>query len=267
MNRFHNGTTHGPHGDAWRKPHVRLDARLERAAQEYARGALAAAELSSYLAHLDLCELCSSLVLEQRHVDETGAAVLAEVDLEPSADVWERIHEHVERSGARRRGAEPAALDGAAFEHGAFDDSTYENGAVRAVAEQGHNTVQTWKSWEAVESSGLGAPGLSLVAMGASAFEPTAIPGITTRRLAVDRPARRVSMLVRMEPGTRYPSHRHGGAEECYVIAGDLRVGDVNMRAGDFQRAEAGSVHPVQSTDGGCLLLITSSLDDELLES
>jgi hypothetical protein len=39
------------------------------------------------------------------------------------------------------------------------------------------------------------------------------------------------------------------------------------MRAGDFQRAEAGSVHPVQSTDGGCLLLITSSLDDELLES
>jgi len=37
------------------------------------------------------------------------------------------------------------------------------------------------------------------------------------------------------------------------------------MRAGDYQRAETGSTHPVQSTRGGCLLLLTSSLRDELV--
>jgi quercetin dioxygenase-like cupin family protein len=74
-------------------------------------------------------------------------------------------------------------------------------------------------------------------------------------------------MLVRMEPGSSYPGHVHGGPEECYVISGDLRVGDsLHMRAGDYQRVAAGMTHPVQSTDEGCLLLITSSLHDELTE-
>ena len=75
-----------------------------------------------------------------------------------------------------------------------------------------------------------------------------------------------VTMLIRMAPGTAYPAHRHGGAEECYVLEGDLHVGDdIVMHAGDYQRAEAGSTHPVQSTRGGCLLLLTSSLRDELV--
>jgi len=39
------------------------------------------------------------------------------------------------------------------------------------------------------------------------------------------------------------------------------------MHAGDYQRVEVGSEHPVQSTENGCLLFIVSSLHDELLES
>ena len=71
-------------------------------------------------------------------------------------------------------------------------------------------------------------------------------------------------MLVRMEASSSYPAHTHGGSEECYVVSGDLVVGALHMRAGDFQRCEAGSEHPEQRTDGGCLLLITSSLHDRL---
>ena len=37
------------------------------------------------------------------------------------------------------------------------------------------------------------------------------------------------------------------------------------MHAGDYQRASGRSIHPVQSTDGGCLLLIVSSLRDEMV--
>jgi anti-sigma factor ChrR (cupin superfamily) len=74
-------------------------------------------------------------------------------------------------------------------------------------------------------------------------------------------------MLVRMTEGASYPSHRHAAAEECLVLEGDLIVGEDVLRAGDFQRSEAGSVHPPQSTRAGCLLYILSSLEDELLEA
>ena len=84
--------------------------------------------------------------------------------------------------------------------------------------------------------------------------------------LMFDAARRTATMLVRMLPGTQYPSHRHAEAEECLVLEGDLHVGaDLVMHAGDFQRAAKGSVHVPQFTVDGCLLLITSSLEDELL--
>jgi quercetin dioxygenase-like cupin family protein len=119
---------------------------------------------------------------------------------------------------------------------------------------------QVWKRWR-------GTSGLEFFAgADAGAFEPTDVAGIRVRRLFVDEPADRVTMLIRMDPGSAYPAHRHGGAEECFVLEGDLEVGAaLEMHAGDYQRMERGSEHPVQSTRGGCLLLVTSSRHDELL--
>ena len=74
-------------------------------------------------------------------------------------------------------------------------------------------------------------------------------------------------MLVRMAPGSSWPPHRHAGPEECYVLEGDIDVGGTRMTAGSYQRVTAGSEHPRQSTIDGCLLLLISSLHDELLES
>lgn len=86
------------------------------------------------------------------------------------------------------------------------------------------------------------------------------------RRLFVDRAANRMTAMFKMAPGAAYVPHVHGGAEECYVLEGDLHVGDeIMMRAGDYQRAPAGSLHGVQRTEGGCTLLITCSLDDEVV--
>ena len=83
--------------------------------------------------------------------------------------------------------------------------------------------------------------------------------------LFVDRERDYVTMLVRMAPGTSYPCHRHGGAEECYVLQGDLHVAGQVLHSGDHQRADDASEHGVQSTEEGCLLLIVSSQHDELL--
>ena len=74
-----------------------------------------------------------------------------------------------------------------------------------------------------------------------------------------------MTMLVRMEAGSSYPQHIHDGPEECYVLQGDLRVGDEVLGRGDYQRAAPGSRHGIQSTENGCLLFIVSSLTDEII--
>jgi len=123
------------------------------------------------------------------------------------------------------------------------------------------SSPQVWRSWR--EERPIDA---WTFAAREGAFEPTALPGIHVRRLFVDEQADRITMLVRMDAGAAYPAHRHGGAEECYVLEGDLEiVGKQELRAGDYQRMETGSIHPLQRTRNGCLLLITSSRHDELV--
>ncbi|MEZ5962448.1 MAG: cupin domain-containing protein [Planctomycetota bacterium] len=98
-------------------------------------------------------------------------------------------------------------------------------------------------------------------------FVPLRVAGVSARTLHRDDTAGYATVLVRMEPGASYPAHRHGDDEECYVLEGDLQVGDTAMACGDYQVAGKGSVHPVQWTRNGCLLLLRSSLHDELLEA
>ena len=74
-----------------------------------------------------------------------------------------------------------------------------------------------------------------------------------------------VTSLVRIQPGGRYPAHRHHGAEQSWVIEGSCRIGSVSIRAGDFAVAAAGTVHDVLESDEGCVLLIVSSARDEIL--
>jgi anti-sigma factor ChrR (cupin superfamily) len=94
-------------------------------------------------------------------------------------------------------------------------------------------------------------------------FSPA--PGQSIRVLAIDRPQRRFTALVRLEAGARYPAHHHSGAEECYVLEGDLRAGDEVLYAGDFQRALPDSWHEEQWSLQGCVCLIVAPLQ-QLLE-
>jgi len=122
--------------------------------------------------------------------------------------------------------------------------------------------VQPWKAWDALVPRHV--DGMLFVAEDATEWESTAIEGIETRRLFVDPERRCTTMLVRMAPHTSYPPHRHRGVEQCFVVSGDLRSGTIRMKAGDYLLADEQSLHVEQSTEGGCTLLISCSLDDEL---
>jgi anti-sigma factor ChrR (cupin superfamily) len=89
-----------------------------------------------------------------------------------------------------------------------------------------------------------------------------AAPGISVKMLAVDTEKNRVSMLVRLDPGTDYPPHCHAGREELHLLHGELMIDDRKLYPGDYIRAEAGSIdHRVWSETGCTCVLLTSTKD------
>jgi anti-sigma factor ChrR (cupin superfamily) len=119
---------------------------------------------------------------------------------------------------------------------------------------------QIWKAWNRT-------PDLSkwVVRSTEGQWQETGISGVTAKNLFVDSEHQCVTMLVRMTPGSHYPRHRHADTEQCYVIQGDLHVGDQSYQSGDYIRAGAGSMDEDIYTATGCLLFIVSSQHDELL--
>ena len=90
------------------------------------------------------------------------------------------------------------------------------------------------------------------------------LPGLTMKVLAVDRPRGLVTLLVRGEPGARYPAHHHSGPEECYVIRGTVHVDNRVLGPGDFHHADAGSDHGELYTPDGAEVLIVGAIADYL---
>ncbi|MBI3669814.1 MAG: cupin domain-containing protein [Acidobacteria bacterium] len=97
------------------------------------------------------------------------------------------------------------------------------------------------------------------------AWQPGGVAGLSSKLLFVDQERGYNTLLVRMEPGTRYPSHHHVGVEELYLLDGDLIVEGQTMRAGDYCRAEPDSIHGESRTETGCLFVLRASQHDELV--
>ena len=89
-------------------------------------------------------------------------------------------------------------------------------------------------------------------------------PGISVKLLATDAENHRVSMLVRLAPGTDYPPHRHAGIEELHLLDGELMIDDRKLCPGDYSRAEAESVDSRIWSETGCTCVLITSLKDVL---
>ncbi|MGH7357655.1 MAG: cupin domain-containing protein [Candidatus Rokuibacteriota bacterium] len=90
-------------------------------------------------------------------------------------------------------------------------------------------------------------------------------PGISCKVLATDAEQSRVSMLVRLAPGTDYPPHRHGGVEELHLLQGELIVDGQTFHPGDYRQAEAGAIDRRVWSETGCTCVLITSLHDALL--
>ena len=73
-----------------------------------------------------------------------------------------------------------------------------------------------------------------------------------------------VSMLVRFAPGASVADHRHALDEDCLVLEGEMFLGDILLRSGDYQLAPAGGSHFGETSDVGVLFFFHGALDPVL---
>jgi anti-sigma factor ChrR (cupin superfamily) len=84
------------------------------------------------------------------------------------------------------------------------------------------------------------------------------VPGIDLKTLFKDVKSGRTTMLLRMEPGASFPAHHHGDDEQCLVLQGDIRWGELVYEEGDFVVMANETTHPRIHTVNGNLLLIVA---------
>jgi anti-sigma factor ChrR (cupin superfamily) len=200
--------------------HTTVDEEAAGRAALYALGALEGAEAREFEEHVAAgCAACAAELREFETV--AGDLGLAAPEAEPPASVRARLLALVSEEGG-------------------------ESGAQEATRDDEPNLLRD------------AAPGFLVVRAGEGRWRPTEDGGVSFKLLFADRERGTVTTLVRMEPGSRIRSHRHLGVEQCLVLEGDVRSGQVGMRAGDFNCSLPGSVHEELVSDGGALLLLVS---------
>lgn len=99
--------------------------------------------------------------------------------------------------------------------------------------------------------------GTATVRGGEQGFEPFG-DGIVRKLLVADDGAGRETALYRLDPGSFFETHSHTHLEECWVLEGDVLVGDFPVHTGDMHLAWPGYDHPRVLAPNGALLLIKS---------
>ena len=70
--------------------------------------------------------------------------------------------------------------------------------------------------------------------------------------------------LWRLKPGAIVPCHAHRLEEECWVVEGEIKIGDHYVRQGDMHIAQPGYDHPPIESACGALLLVRAEISDQM---
>ncbi|MEM7078706.1 MAG: hypothetical protein AAF513_08770 [Pseudomonadota bacterium] len=84
--------------------------------------------------------------------------------------------------------------------------------------------------------------------------------GIERKRVVTDHGDGTHSCIYRLQPGAKFRSHPHKHQETCWVISGEVLVGEHPLQAGDMHVAEVNFDHPEVVARSEALLLIRSQI-------
>ncbi|KPC74581.1 hypothetical protein ADL26_08985 [Thermoactinomyces vulgaris] len=66
------------------------------------------------------------------------------------------------------------------------------------------------------------------------------------------------SLVLKMEPGSRFPMHGHHGGEQIYVVNGRVKIGQFELNEGDYFFTPFNHTQTLE-TEEGCNLLVCSA--------
>jgi quercetin dioxygenase-like cupin family protein len=101
-------------------------------------------------------------------------------------------------------------------------------------------------------------------------WKPLSEPGIETSGIFVKvlrydaKLKRSPTIMLKFEPGARYPYHNHPGGEELFVLQGSCILEGVTLNAADYLYTPPGCKHSV-TTETGCILLFVVPEEVEIL--
>ena len=107
-------------------------------------------------------------------------------------------------------------------------------------------------------------PGVTAVRTSEAPWQAAPIEGAEFKVISRDADRHYTTRLVRFAPGTSYPTHRHGGTEEIFVLEGSVLVNGVLLKAGDYCRSEAGTDETGTISHEGAMAIVVSSDFDEI---
>ena len=93
---------------------------------------------------------------------------------------------------------------------------------------------------------------------------PHPVPGIRMKVLALNKVRGYATLLLDVAPGTRFPAHHHGGAEECYVVSGSIFTCGRRLGPGDFVHADGDTDHGELWTDEGAQVILIVPPEEHL---
>jgi putative transcriptional regulator len=107
-------------------------------------------------------------------------------------------------------------------------------------------------------------PGVTGVHTEDVGWQNTFVKGLYAKTIHRDETRKTTTRLLKVEPGVRYPRHKHGGPEEIFLLSGTLWVNGILLKAGDYCRSEAGTVESGTFSEDGATAIIVSSDGDEI---
>ena len=84
------------------------------------------------------------------------------------------------------------------------------------------------------------------------------LPNVSIKVLRCEQDT--LTYLLKLEPGATLPPHDHPQDEECIVLSGEARIGDLVVRAGDYHCARAGKPHDVICSERGAVLFLRGAV-------
>ena len=87
-------------------------------------------------------------------------------------------------------------------------------------------------------------------------WQPHPVPGIRMKVLSVNQRNGYATLLLDVQPGTRFPAHHHAGDEECFVVSGSVHTLGRRLGPGDFIHADAGTDHAELYTEEGARVIL-----------